>query len=61
MKHLFLYSLVLFSFELFARQIDEATFSYWNKPDSKIYYSLPESIDENTKIIFIMHGAFKNS
>ncbi|MDC3271643.1 hypothetical protein OAU58_01440 [Gammaproteobacteria bacterium] len=61
MKHLFLCSLIFFAFELFARQIDEATFSYWNKPDSKIYYSVPESIDENTKIIFIMHGASRNA
>ena len=61
MKNLFLCSLIFFTFELFARQIDEATFSYWNKPDSKIYYSVPESIDENTKIIFIMHGASRNA
>ena len=61
MKHFFLYSLIFLSFELFARQIDEATFSYWNKPDSKIYYSVPESIDENTKIIFIMHGASRTA
>jgi pimeloyl-ACP methyl ester carboxylesterase len=61
MKHLFLCSLIFFSFEIFARQIDEATFSYWSKPDSKIYYSVPESIDENTKIVFIMHGASRNA
>ena len=61
MKHFFIYSLILLSSELFARQIEEATFSYWNKPDSKIYYSVPESIDENTKIIFIMHGASRTA
>ena len=61
MKHFFLYSLIFLSSGLFARQIDEATFSYWNKPDSKIYYSVPESIDENTKIIFIMHGASRTA
>ena len=61
MKHLFLCSLIFFSFEIFARHIDEVTFSYWNKPDSKIYYSVPESIDEKTKIIFIMHGASRNA
>jgi pimeloyl-ACP methyl ester carboxylesterase len=61
MKNLFLCSLIFLTYELFARQIDEATFSYWNKPDSKIYYSAPESIDENTKIIFIMHGASRNA
>ena len=47
--------------EVFARQIEETTFSYWNKPDSKIDFSIPDSIDTNTKIIFIMHGASRSA
>ena len=50
MKHFFLYSLIFLSSGLFARQIDEATFSYWNKPDSKIYYSVPESIGSDSMV-----------
>jgi len=56
MKQLILLSFFFISLNLLARQIEEITFSYWDKPDSQIYYSIPESIDENTKIIFIMHG-----
>ena len=54
MKQLILLSFFFISLNLLARQIEEITFSYWDKPDSQIYYSIPESIDENTKIIFIL-------
>ena len=46
----------LIAFDLSARQIQEATFSYWNKPDINIFYSTPELINEKTKIIFLIHG-----
>ena len=61
MKKVFILFFIFYSFELFSRQIQETTFSYWNKPDSKIYFSIPESIDQNTKIIFIMHGASRTA
>ncbi len=61
MKKLFLFIIIFFTFELSARQIQEVTFSYWNKPDINIFYSTPESIDGNTKIIFIMHGASRTA
>ena len=61
MKQFILFFVIFSSFELFARQIEETTFSYWKKPDSKIYYSTPDSIDTNTKIIFIMHGASRTA
>ena len=51
MKQFFLFFLILFTCELFARQIEETTFSYWGKPDAKIFYSMPDSINTNTKII----------
>ena len=44
------------AFDLSARQIQEVTFSYWNKPDINIFYSTPELINEKTKIIFLIHG-----
>ena len=61
MKQLFLFFLILFTCELFARQIEETTFSYWDKPDARIFYSIPDSINANTKIIFIMHGASRRA
>ena len=44
------------AFDLSARQIQEATFSYWNKPDINIFYSTPDFINQKTKIIFLIHG-----
>ena len=61
MKQFILFFIIFSSIELFARQIEETTFSYWKKPDSKIYYSTPDSIDTNTKIIFVMHGASRTA
>ena len=61
MKQILLFIFISFSFELCGRQIEEITFSYWDKPDSTVYFSTPESIDENTKIIFIMHGASRTA
>ena len=61
MKQFILFFIIFSSIELFARQIEETTFSYWKKPDSKIYYSTPDSINTNTKIIFIMHGASRTA
>ena len=61
MKKFSLFLLIFFTFELSARQIQEVTFSYWNKPDINIFYSTPKSIDANTKILFIMHGASRTA
>ena len=46
---------------LSARNIQETTFSYWTKPDVEVYYSAPASITENTKIMFIIHGASRSA
>ena len=61
MKQLILISYIFLCCDLLAREIEETTFSYWDKPDSQIYYSIPETIDSNTKIIFIMHGASRGA
>ena len=51
----------IIAFNLSAQQIQEVTFSYWNKPDIKIFYSTPELIDEKTKIIFLIHGESRDA
>jgi pimeloyl-ACP methyl ester carboxylesterase len=61
MKHLILISFVILNLNILAREIEETTFSYWDKPDSQIYYSTPKTIDADTKIIFIMHGASRGA
>jgi hypothetical protein len=61
MKHLILISFIILNLNILAREIEETTFSYWDKPDSQIYYSTPNTIDADTKIIFIMHGASRGA
>ena len=61
MKFSFAAIVLIFTFDLSARQIKEVTFSYWNKPDINIFYSVPESIDNETKIIFLIHGSSRGA
>ena len=44
-----------------AVEIHQTTFAYWNKPDVEIYYISPDVIDENTKVIFVIHGNSRNA
>ena len=44
-----------------ASEINQTTFAYWNKPDVEIYYISPDVIDENTKVIFVIHGNSRNA
>lgn len=44
-----------------ATEIKQTTFAYWNKPDIEIYYITPEVINEDTKVIFVIHGNSRNA
>ena len=44
-----------------AVEIHQTTFAYWNKPDVEIYYITPDVINENTKVIFVIHGNSRNA
>ena len=44
-----------------ASEINQTTFAYWNKPDVEIYYISPDIIDENTQVIFVIHGNSRNA
>ena len=59
-KIFFIASLIFCQF-LIARDIQETTYSYWNKPDIQIYYSVPPTITEKTKIMFIIHGGSRKA
>ena len=61
MKQLPLFFLIIFTLESSAREINEVTFSYWNKPDIDIFYSIPETINVNTKILFLLHGGSRTA
>jgi hypothetical protein len=61
MKQLILISFIFLCFDLLARQIEETTFSYWDKPDAQIYYSKPDSIDCKYENYFYYAWSLKNS
>jgi len=41
--------------------IKSTMFSYTNLPDIEVFYTTPDKVDENTKILFIMHGASRTA
>ena len=45
-----------FSTEILSDNIQRVLYASWDKPDVEILYRLPKEIDENTKVIFIIHG-----
>jgi len=61
MKQLSLFFLLIFTFESSAREIKEVTFSYWNKPDIDVFYSIPKTLNANTKILFLIHGGSRTA
>ena len=56
-----LFFLLVLPIYLSASEIKQTTFAYWNKPDVEIYYITPEIIDENTNVIFVIHGNSRNA
>ena len=56
-----LFFLLVLPIYLSASEIKQTTFAYWNKPDVEIYYVTPEIIDENTNVIFVIHGNSRNA
>ena len=45
-----------FSTEILSDNVQRVLYASWDKPDVEILYRLPKEIDENTKVIFIIHG-----
>jgi len=52
--------LVIFAYDLHAISINKVTYALWDKPDVEILYALPKEINENTKVLFIIHGASRD-
>ena len=42
-------------------EIKQTTFAYWDKPDIEIFYITPKEINEDTKVIFVIHGNSRNA
>ena len=63
--NLFNLSIILFilsfTINLFAAKLDKFTFTSWNKPDLDVFYYLPKTIDNDTKVLFVVHGNTRNA
>ena len=52
---------VLLSNFVNASEIKKTTFAYWDKPDVEILYITPNAINEDTEVIFVIHGNNRNA
>lgn len=55
--------LIIFLFlilDVYSSDIQKVTYAGWNNPDVELSYKLPNSINDNTEILFIIHGASRN-
>ena len=55
--------LIIFLFlilDVYSSDIQKVTYAGWNNPDVELFYKLPNSINDNTEILFIIHGASRN-
>jgi pimeloyl-ACP methyl ester carboxylesterase len=44
-----------------ASEIKKTTFAYWDKSDVEILYITPNAINEDTEVIFVIHGNNRNA
>ena len=53
----------IFSISCFIQssQIEKTTYALWDKPDVDLLYVLPEQINSDTRILFIMHGGARDA
>ena len=56
-----LFLLLVLSIYVSSSEIKQVTFAYWDKPDVEIFYITPEQINEDTKVIFVIHGNSRNA
>ena len=61
MKNLLIFFTLYLSFSCFPAKLDKFTYNIWDKPDLDVYYHLPEIINDETKILFVIHGNSRNA
>ena len=65
MKIIRIYSIsfffLLLSFSFSGQEIHQSTFIYADKPDIDVFYSLPEEVNDETMLLFIIHGASRTA
>ena len=47
--------------DVHSSEIQETIFASWNKSDVNLFYTLPDVINEETKVLFIIHGGSRNA
>lgn len=45
-----------FSFNIQSNQVNKILYASWDKPDVEILYTLPKEINNQTKVLFLIHG-----
>ena len=64
MRHIKIYLYIFIFFipkDVNASEIQETIFASWNKSDVNLFYTLPDVINEETKVLFIIHGGSRNA
>ena len=60
-KITFFILIVIFSFEIYSKEINKVTYASWDKPDVDLLFTLPKAINKNTKVLFIIHGSSRDA
>ena len=61
MKNLLIFFTLYLSLFCFPAKLDKFTYNVWDKPDLDVYYHLPEIINDETKVLFVIHGNSRNA
>lgn len=61
MKNFLIFFTLCLSLFFFPAKLDKFTYNVWDKPDLDVYYHLPEIINDETKILFVIHGNSRNA
>tara|TARA_X000000950_G_scaffold92099_1_gene115948 strand:+ start:7352 stop:8191 length:840 start_codon:yes stop_codon:yes gene_type:complete len=61
MKSYLLFLSLYFSLFCFSAKLDKFTYDLWDKPNLDVYYHLPEIINVNTQVLFVIHGNSRNA
>ena len=59
-KSIVYFLFLFFSCDFLSDTVNKVIYASWSKPDVDILYVLPKEINENTKVIFIIHGNSRN-
>jgi len=60
-KQLSILVLLILSANLFSENLKQVTYASWDKPDVELFYYLPKTINQDTGVLFIIHGASRDA